>query len=47
MALSCSALLHVLERRINHRFRADLALAEVQSDLEAGVEPGPVTSWAM
>jgi len=32
-----------LERRINHRFRADLALADVQRNLEAG----PVTTWAM
>jgi hypothetical protein len=36
-----------LESRINHRFRVDLALADVQRDLEAGVEPGPVTTWAV
>jgi 3'-phosphoadenosine 5'-phosphosulfate sulfotransferase (PAPS reductase)/FAD synthetase len=36
-----------LEARINHRFRVDLSLAEVQRDLEAGVEPGTVTTWNM
>ena len=36
-----------VERRINHKFKADLALAEVQRDLEAGVEPGAVTNWMM
>ena len=36
-----------VERRINHRFRQELAVAEVQRDLEAGVEPGPITTWKM
>jgi 3'-phosphoadenosine 5'-phosphosulfate sulfotransferase (PAPS reductase)/FAD synthetase len=36
-----------LESRINHRFKPDLALADVQKDLQAGVEPGTVTTWAM
>jgi 3'-phosphoadenosine 5'-phosphosulfate sulfotransferase (PAPS reductase)/FAD synthetase len=36
-----------LEQRINHRFRVDLSLAEVQRDLEAGAEAGPINSWAM
>jgi hypothetical protein len=36
-----------VERRINHQFRKELALAEVQGDLEAGVEPGPITTWEM
>jgi 3'-phosphoadenosine 5'-phosphosulfate sulfotransferase (PAPS reductase)/FAD synthetase len=36
-----------LESRINHRFKPDLALADVQKDLQAGAVPGPVTTWAM
>jgi 3'-phosphoadenosine 5'-phosphosulfate sulfotransferase (PAPS reductase)/FAD synthetase len=36
-----------LEERVNHRFRVDLSLAEVQSDLEAGAEAGPINSWTM
>ena len=36
-----------LESRINHQFRKDLTLAEVQRDLEAGVKPGPITTWEM
>src|SRR5262249_1924757 len=36
-----------VERRIGHRFRKELALADVQRDLEAGVEPGPVNTWTM
>jgi 3'-phosphoadenosine 5'-phosphosulfate sulfotransferase (PAPS reductase)/FAD synthetase len=36
-----------LEARIQHRFRADLALADVKRELEAGVVPGQVTTWAM
>jgi 3'-phosphoadenosine 5'-phosphosulfate sulfotransferase (PAPS reductase)/FAD synthetase len=35
------------ESRINHQFRKELALVEVQRDLEAGIEPGPITTWEM
>jgi 3'-phosphoadenosine 5'-phosphosulfate sulfotransferase (PAPS reductase)/FAD synthetase len=36
-----------VERKINHRFRLELPLAEIQQALEKGEEPGPVRDWAM
>jgi 3'-phosphoadenosine 5'-phosphosulfate sulfotransferase (PAPS reductase)/FAD synthetase len=36
-----------VERQIGHHFRKELALADVQRDLQAGVEPGPIRTWAM
>src|SRR3954451_23957392 len=36
-----------LERRIDHRFRLELPLAEVQKALANGEKPGPVADWAM
>jgi len=36
-----------VERRIGHRFRVNLALADVKRDLEGGVEAGPVKTWEM
>jgi 3'-phosphoadenosine 5'-phosphosulfate sulfotransferase (PAPS reductase)/FAD synthetase len=36
-----------LEKAINHRFRLELSLAEVQDALAAGEQPGNVRDWAM
>jgi 3'-phosphoadenosine 5'-phosphosulfate sulfotransferase (PAPS reductase)/FAD synthetase len=36
-----------LERKIKHRFRLELPLADVQAALDAGEEPGPVQDWLM
>jgi 3'-phosphoadenosine 5'-phosphosulfate sulfotransferase (PAPS reductase)/FAD synthetase len=36
-----------VEQEIGHRFRKELSLLEVQQELQAGVEPGPVRTWAM
>jgi 3'-phosphoadenosine 5'-phosphosulfate sulfotransferase (PAPS reductase)/FAD synthetase len=36
-----------VERRIGHRFKNDLSLAEIAAALDAGEEPGPVSDWAM
>jgi 3'-phosphoadenosine 5'-phosphosulfate sulfotransferase (PAPS reductase)/FAD synthetase len=36
-----------VERKIGHRFRLDLPLADIQRALEEGEEPGPVQDWAM
>jgi 3'-phosphoadenosine 5'-phosphosulfate sulfotransferase (PAPS reductase)/FAD synthetase len=35
-----------VERRVGHRFRLELSLAEVQEALACGEEPGPVADWA-
>jgi 3'-phosphoadenosine 5'-phosphosulfate sulfotransferase (PAPS reductase)/FAD synthetase len=35
-----------VERDIGHKFRKELTLADVQRDLAAGVEPGPIHTWA-
>jgi len=36
-----------LERRIGHRFRLELPLAEIQAALGRGERPGPVRDWTM
>ena len=36
-----------VEKKIDHRFRLELPLAEVQAALAHGEEPGPVRDWAM
>jgi 3'-phosphoadenosine 5'-phosphosulfate sulfotransferase (PAPS reductase)/FAD synthetase len=36
-----------VERRIGHRFRLELPLAEVQAALARGEQPGPVLDWTM
>jgi hypothetical protein len=36
-----------LERRIGHRFRLELPLADIQKSLDDGEEPGPVHNWLM
>lgn len=36
-----------LERRIGHRFRLELPLADIQAALSRGEEPGPVQDWVM
>jgi 3'-phosphoadenosine 5'-phosphosulfate sulfotransferase (PAPS reductase)/FAD synthetase len=36
-----------VERRIGHRFRLELPLAEVQAALQRGEQPGPVPDWTM
>ena len=36
-----------VERRIKHRFRVELSLAEVQAALARGEQPGRVPDWAM
>jgi 3'-phosphoadenosine 5'-phosphosulfate sulfotransferase (PAPS reductase)/FAD synthetase len=36
-----------VERRIGHRFRQELPLADVQAALAAGEEPGRVSDWLM
>jgi 3'-phosphoadenosine 5'-phosphosulfate sulfotransferase (PAPS reductase)/FAD synthetase len=36
-----------VEQAIGHRFRMELSLVEVQQCLDAGEQPGPVSSWAM
>ena len=36
-----------VEARIGHRFRKELALADVQAALARGEEPGAVPDWAM
>jgi 3'-phosphoadenosine 5'-phosphosulfate sulfotransferase (PAPS reductase)/FAD synthetase len=36
-----------VERAINHRFRMELPLADVQRALEQGEQPGLVSDWAM
>lgn len=36
-----------VEKRIGHTFKKDLSLADVKRDLESGVKPEAVASWAM
>lgn len=36
-----------VERQIGHTFRKDFRIAEVQTDLLAGVEPGRIQDWVM
>jgi 3'-phosphoadenosine 5'-phosphosulfate sulfotransferase (PAPS reductase)/FAD synthetase len=36
-----------LEKRIGHRFRKELPLAEVQDALQRGEQPGPIPDWFM
>jgi 3'-phosphoadenosine 5'-phosphosulfate sulfotransferase (PAPS reductase)/FAD synthetase len=36
-----------VERRIGHRFRVELSLAEVQEALAEGEPPGPIADWLM
>jgi 3'-phosphoadenosine 5'-phosphosulfate sulfotransferase (PAPS reductase)/FAD synthetase len=36
-----------VERKIEHRFRLELPLAEIQQALEKGEEPGPIHDWVM
>ena len=36
-----------VERKIEHRFRLELPLAEIQKALEKGEEPGPIHDWVM
>lgn len=36
-----------VEQRIGHKFRADLALADVQAALARGEEPGEIRTWHM
>ena len=36
-----------VERKIGHRFRLELPLAEIQQALEKGEVPGPVHDWVM
>jgi 3'-phosphoadenosine 5'-phosphosulfate sulfotransferase (PAPS reductase)/FAD synthetase len=36
-----------LERRIGHRFRLELPLADIQDALRKGEQPGPVQDWTM
>jgi 3'-phosphoadenosine 5'-phosphosulfate sulfotransferase (PAPS reductase)/FAD synthetase len=36
-----------VEKRINHRFRLELSLAEVQEALANGEQPGPIQDWTM
>lgn len=36
-----------VEKRIAHRFRKELPLAEIQAVLQNGEEPGPVADWTM
>jgi 3'-phosphoadenosine 5'-phosphosulfate sulfotransferase (PAPS reductase)/FAD synthetase len=36
-----------VEREINHSFRVELPLAEVQRALAEGDEPGPIVDWTM
>jgi len=36
-----------VERRIGHRFRLELPLAEIQEALANGEQPGPVLDWTM
>jgi hypothetical protein len=37
----------VINSKIGHRFRLELALAEVQAALDRGEEPGPIQDWVM
>ncbi len=36
-----------VEKQINHTFRKELSLAEIQAALQAGEQPGKVQNWIM
>lgn len=36
-----------VEKQINHKFRKELPLAEIQDALANGEEPGPIQNWVM